>query len=485
MLADKVGGVQWRAGRDPERVPRVRSPQPLISTRVRSGRGATEQPNASGDDTAPLTPIFWLLVVLVGVATGLMGAALMWVLRSFQHLFYGYHGGSFGVAADHAWPVRRLIVLVVAGAICGPAWYVLRRVTAGESSDLDDELWTGTGKLSFRRSLGTSVLSEFAVGAGASLGREAAPKLMGGAVASVLATWRDLTPQQRRLLVACGGGAGMGAVYNVPLGGALIAAELLYGSLALPVILPALACSWIATAVSWIYLPTTATYVSIPSYPLRATLVVFTFVAGPLIGLVAVGYIRLIGWVSYYRAAGRWLLVAPLGAFTILGVLALRYPLLLGNGRYPAQLAFLGIGGSALTLLVLIALKPLVTAMCVGSGVTGGLFTPTLATGAMLGLLLGRAWTHLWPGSPLGAYAVIAAAAMIGSSMQAPLAALALMVELTRTTDDLIVAMIAATVLAAVVVRYLDGYSIYSSRLPKRSDSRRGERAATPAGERL
>jgi hypothetical protein len=53
----------------------------------------------------------------------------------------------------------------------------------------------------------------------------------------------------------------------------LISAELLYGSLTLPVILPALACSWIATAVSWVYLPTHATYVNVPSYPLRASLV--------------------------------------------------------------------------------------------------------------------------------------------------------------------------------------------------------------------
>ncbi|HEY6793857.1 MAG TPA: chloride channel protein [Kineosporiaceae bacterium] len=75
------------------------------------------------------------------------------------------------------------------------------------------------------------------------LGREAAPKLLGAAAGSVLAQWRGLTVGQRRLLVSCGEDAGMAAVYNVPLGGALITAELLYGSLALPAILPALACA--------------------------------------------------------------------------------------------------------------------------------------------------------------------------------------------------------------------------------------------------
>lgn len=85
------------------------------------------------------------------------------------------------------------------------------------------------------------------VGMGASIGREAAPKLMGGVSGSLLARWTKLTPAQRRLLVACGAGAGLAAVYNVPLGGALFTAEVLYGSLNLPVILPALACSAIAT----------------------------------------------------------------------------------------------------------------------------------------------------------------------------------------------------------------------------------------------
>lgn len=458
----------------------------MIGYRLPSGRGATEQPNAAGDDATPLTLQMWVLIVATGVATGLLGAAMMWLLHAVQHLAFGYRHGTFGPAVAHASPQRRLVVLIIAGTFAGPAWYALRRATKGESSDLDDELWTGTGDLSFRRSLGTSVLSEMVVGAGASLGREAAPKLMGGAAGSLLAKWRKLTPAQRRLLVACGGGAGMGAVYNVPLGGALISAELLYGSLTLPVILPALACSWIATAVSWVYLPTSATYVNVPSYPLRASLVVFVLVAGPVIGLVAVAYIRLIGWVSYHRPSGRGLLVAPLGAFTILGVIALAYPQLLGNGKDLAHSSFIAVaGGSAALLLALAMLKPVMTALCLGSGATGGLFTPSMATGAVLGLLLGKAWTHAWPGGAAGAFAIIAAAAMIGASMQTPLAALALMIELTRTTDSLIVPMIAATALATVVARYLDGYSIYSSRLPAPSDTRRDESAATAAGERL
>jgi H+/Cl- antiporter ClcA len=125
---------------------------------------------------------------------------------------------------------------------------------------------------------------------------------------------------------------------------------------------------------------------------------------------------------------------------------------------------FLSSGG-LLTLFALFTLKPLVTAMCLGSGASGGLFTPTLSTGAVLGGFLGMLWSLLWPGVPLGAYAIIGAAATMGAGMQAPLAGLVLVVELTHSGLHLMLPMIAATALATTVARYLDGYSIYSARL--------------------
>jgi H+/Cl- antiporter ClcA len=449
---------------------RRRVPRPLIPHRIPSKRAATEQPNATGDRDAPLTPTVWLLVGLTGVAAGLFGAALMALLHLVEWLAFGYHSGSFEAAVERSSSERRLAALAAAGLFAGLAWSWLRRAMFGKSAHLDDELWSGTANLSIRRSLLSSAFSEVVVGAGASLGKEAAPKLMGAACASLLARWQGLSVAQRRLLVACGGGAGMAAVYNVPLGGTLIAAELLYGSLSLPVILPALGCSWIATCVSWIYLPVAPTYPHVPAYPLHASHVVFALVVGPVIGVLSVAWVRLIGWVSYHQMRGRALAVSPLVAFTLLGVVAIKYPQLLGNGQDVAARAFLAPGSSGVGLLVALAvLKPLATSLCLGSGATGGLFTPTLSTGAALGAVLGIGWSHVWAGSPTGSYALIGAAAMIGASMQTPLAALALVIELTHTADTLIVALIAATMLATAVSRYLDGYSIYSSRLPAQS----------------
>ena len=278
--------------------------------------------------------------------------------------------------------------------------------------------------------------------------------------------WFKLSPAQKRLLVACGGGAGLAAVYNVPLGGALFTVEVLYGSFSLPVALPALATSLIATFVAWLYLPSGATYVDIPDYRFSVSLMVWSLIAGVLIGMLAVFYVRLIGWVSHYRARGAaifWMM--PLG-FAVVGVVGISYPQLFGNGKDMAHEAFLGLGGIGL-LLALFILKPLVTALTIGVGASGGVFTPLLSTGAVLGGFLGAAWVHLWPGTPIGAFAIIGAAAMIGSSMQAPLTGLVLVMELTHNGFSIMVPMILATVIATLIVRHLDGYSIYSARLPR------------------
>jgi chloride channel protein, CIC family len=447
---------------------RLRVPQPLIRRRVASGRGAMEQPNVTGDGDAALTPRFWVMVALTGLATGLFGAFLMWILVGVQHLAFAYHTGELQTAVEHASKVRRVVSLAIAGIVGGVGWYLVRHYLEGEKSEIDDALWSGDGSLSVRRSFLTSLISEVVIGMGASMGREAAPKLMGGVSGSALASWARLTSAQRRLLVACGGGAGLAAVYNVPLGGALFTAEILCGNLTLPVILPAVACAWIATATAWLYLPEHATYIDIPSYHFTMTLLVWALLVGPVIGLVSSGYIRLIGWVSHHRASGRRILVTVPLAFFALGVIGIEYPQLFGNGKDIAHSVFLGEGGLAL-LFALLALKPLVTALCLGSGAAGGLFTPTLSTGAALGGFLGLAWSLLWPGSSVGAYAMVGAAAMIGASMQAPLTALALVLELTHSGFQIMVPLMAATVTATAVARYVDGYSIYSARLPASS----------------
>lgn len=451
-------------GPGPVGVPRVRVPAPVLRTRIPSGRGATEQPNAPVEEPARLSLRFWVLLLATGAAAGLLGAALMGLLHLAEHVAFGDESGTFEDAARHASALRRMLATAGGGVIAGVGWFLLRRWTRGQKAEVDDALWNGDGTLSFPRSAGTSVLSEIAVGAGASVGREAAPKLMGGVVGSLLARWAGLTVAQRRLLVACGAGAGFSAVYNVPLGGAVFTAEVLCGSVSLPVILPAIAASAVATITAWISLPATPTY-EVPAYPFTASALVWSLVAGVLIGLLAAGFVRLVAWVSHHRPSGWWALPAPLGAMLVVGAVGVAFPELFGNGKILAHVAFDGRGGIAF-FLALALLKPLLTTLCLGSGISGGLFTPTMSTGAVVGAGLGGLWALFWPGTAVGAFALIGAAAMIGAAMQAPLAGLALVLDLTHVGFGLMVPMAVATVIATLLARHLDGYSIYSARLP-------------------
>ncbi len=405
-------------------------------------------------------PRFWMLVVAVGLGSGVGGVALMELLRAVQHLAWSYSSGDFLSAVERASSTRRVLVLALGGvAVVGGS----RLLGSRGGGEVSEAIWLRESRLPLFASLARAVHSIVIVALGASLGREAAPQRTGAALASTLSDWARLPEWQRRLLVACGAGAGMAAVYNVPLGGALFALEVLLGTVTLPLVLPALATALIATAIAWIALPTHPTY-RIPSYGVSATEIVWALWVGPLAGLAAVAYVRLIARAHALAPTGWLALAAPILTFTALGALAIAYPQLLGNGKGVVQLALVGRLGVVL-LAVLLVLKPLASAACLGSGAPGGLFTPTLAFGVLLGGLLGYSWSEIWPGASLGAYAIIGGAAVLGACMQGPLAAVVLLLELTHHAEGLMVPVLLAVVEATVVARLLRAPSIYSARL--------------------
>ena len=150
--------------------------------------------------------------------------------------------------------------------------------------------------------------------------------------------------------------------------------------------------------------------------------------------------------------------------FTALGAVSIAYPQLLGNGKDTVELALtnqLGVG----LLVALLVLKPFATAACLGSGAPGGLFTPTLTFGVLFGDLLGHGWATIWPGAASGSYAIIGGAAVLAASMQGPLSAVVMILELTHTADGLMVPILLAVAEATIVARVLGAPSIYSARL--------------------
>jgi chloride channel protein, CIC family len=412
-------------------------------------------PNAGGR--------FWLAIVLTGLGTGACAAALTLILQAVQHFMWPDPGATLLDAAAEATPWRHILVLLGAGFLTGAGQIVLVRLTASNSIDITEAIWFSAGRLPALRTLGSAVLSVVVVGMGASLGREGAPKQAGAVIGNVLSDKAGFSDEQRRLLVACGAGAGMAAAYGVPLGGALFALEVLRGMLALRLVLPALLTSVIATATAWLVLPDAPTYVIAPfdsSIPDLALAVV----VGPIAGLVSVAFVRSIAWADRNRPKQRRRLVAPVLALGLLGLVSILFPQLLGNGKDIAQLAFTDQIPFAL-LLMLLVLKPAATMLCLGSGVPGGLFTPSLALGALLGGVVGHGYSFLWPDVQPALAAVLGAGAVLAATTQGPISAVVLMMELTGQGRSFVAPLLLAVVIATLVSRMIEPRSIYDARL--------------------
>ncbi len=431
-------------------------------------RFASPQPNVPGQGIlAGYGARFWSTLVAVGAGAGLAAAAFVELLGLIERLAWGRPASHFLAAVTAAPATRHLVVLLLAGATAGAGALALRRLRGSGAGDIANAIWLDGARLPLVPSLLRGVVSIVTVGMGTSLGREAAPQLAGAALASDLCDRAHgvITPDQRRLLVACGAGAGMAAVYNVPLGGALFALEVLLGTLTLPLVAPALITSAVATAVAWLVIGDQPTYRVPAAGAVTASLVVWSVVVGPLAGLVAVRWVRLVAWANGRRprrAAGR--VVGPLVVFAGLGAISLAYPQLLGNGKELTQLALAGRVSLGL-VAVLVLLKPLVTAACLASGSPGGVFTPTLALGVLFGALMGHVWASLWPGAAAGDYALIGGGAVLAAAMQGPLAAVVLMLELSHGDGSLTVPLLAAIGGAVVVARRCGAPSIYSARI--------------------
>lgn len=406
---------------------------------------------------------FWLAVCLIGASTGLAAAALTRLLEVIQRVAWHGSGTNILEASRQAGAFRHITVLLAAGILTGVGQFALKQLSSGNGIDTTAAIWFYAGRMPALRTLGSAVLSIFAVGMGASMGREGAPKQAGAVFANLCADAEHLSDEQRRLLVACGAGAGMGAAYGVPLGGALFALEVMRGKLALRFVLPALLASLIATGVSWLALPNAPTY-NIPSFPLSASVMVWVILAAPFFALGSILYVRLVRWADKGKPHGWQRFIAPTIVLGLLGLVSVRFPEVLGNGKDLSQLLFTDQIGIQLALALLL-LKPLATIFCMRSGVPGGLFTPSLTFGALLGAALGHAWSLLWPGVPLGFFALLGACAVVSATTQGPISAVVLMMELTGRDRSFVLPLILVAAISTLISRSIEPRSIYDARL--------------------
>lgn len=424
---------------------------------------------------------FWLAVSLIGISTGLGAGALTRLLEVVQHVAWHGSGTNILDAGRQASALRHFMVLIAAGLLTGAGQFLLKRLSSGNGIDTTAAIWFHAGRMPALRTLGSAVLSIFVVAMGASMGREGAPKQAGAVFANLFADVEDLSDEQRRLLVACGAGAGMGAAYGVPLGGALFALEVMRGRLALRSVLPALFTSLMATAVSWLMVPDAPTYI-IPAFPVSASLIFWVLLIAPIAAVASVFYVRLVRWADQNKPRGWQRFVAPIVVLGVLGIVSIWFPGILGNGKDISQELFANQVAPEM-LLALLLLKPLATIMCMRSGVPGGLFTPSLTFGALLGGILGHAWSWHWPGVPPGLFALLGAGAVVAATTQGPISAVVLMMELTGRDRSFILPLLLIACLSTLISRSIDRRSIYDARLTDEQLEQRRKLREEPAAD--
>ncbi len=368
-------------------------------------------------------------VVVIGLLAGVAGAATTGLLHWIEHLAYHYSFGTLLLGVGGSDSVRRAVAPMIGGAVAGAGWWLLRK--RGDVPGLTATIAEHRPVPRWRMSIDAG-LQVLLVGSGASLGREGAPRQLAAALGDLGTSRWALTPGDREILLACAAGAGLGAVYSVPLGGALFAVRIVLRSWHPRAVGTALITSSLAVAVSS---PVTHFEHSLvwPDPKLSYLFVFFGFAIAPLAVAVGFGFDKLMALARPAPQIRSWALVPAIAlAGLVTGVCSIWWPELPGNGRSILTVsvdANLTLGGAAALLL----LKPLLTALYLRTGAVGGMITPALATGAAAGsvttlTLNGLAGTHF----QIAAVSLACAAGVLATTMRAPAFAALFVWELAR-----------------------------------------------------
>ncbi|WP_295839776.1 chloride channel protein [uncultured Microbacterium sp.] len=370
-----------------------------------------------------------LATLIVGLTTGLAVLLLVWIVHSIEHLVWGHEEGPFldGLALPSPWWLP-IVTVGGAGVVAALGWYLLRRF--GRTLATVEQGVDGA-RMPWWETLADTVIQVTSVALGASIGKEVAPRELSAMAGSKIVGWFGLDARWRRILIASAAGAGLAAVYNVPLAGALFAIEILLAQFSVGGAVVALSVSAIATLVARPLVGDGSLY-QVPALEVNASLVVAAVLIGPLMGWGATSFATVTKAFGRFRPKGwKMLVVLPL-TFAAVGALGAFFPLVLGNGRALATAGF-DLSQPALLLLLLALLKSVATTISLGSGAIGGTLQPSVAIGAALGAAAAAGWALIWPGADGTALAIIAAAAFLASNMRAPFTAIALIIEFTDT----------------------------------------------------
>ncbi len=433
-----------------------------------------------------------MLGSLIGVAAGLGSIAFYYSIHEAAHFFLidlaDYHqpfaaGEGATVVGKVGRPWALPLVLTLGGLLSGLIVYTLAPAAEGHGTDVAIGAFHRTaGRIRARIPPVKLIASAITIGSGGSAGREGPTAEIAAGFGSWLGEALHLSDEDRRIAVAVGIGAGIGSIFKAPFGGAVLGAEILYiRDFELDALIP----GFIASVIGYSIFASWAGWH--PVFGLGSDLtfrhpheLVWYFVLGLLCGLAGMLYARTFyATRDLFRSIRIPNHVKPAIGGLGVGVVALFYPQVLGMGYGWLQIALDGnVSDLALkTMLILIVIKIVATALTVGSGGSGGVFAPGLFIGGMLG---GSLWSLLhahvpWMPDTSAAFVIVGMMALFGGVAKAPIAVILMVAEMTNEFSMVIPAMLATTVAYVVT----GDVRIYENQVNRRSDSpaHRGENA--------
>jgi H+/Cl- antiporter ClcA len=385
---------------------------------------------------------FACAVVIVGLLAGVAGLATTVLLRFVEHLTYDYAIGSLLAGVTASSPVRRAVGPLVGGALTGFGWWILRRRTDVPSLAKTIAAHDRIPRLAFSIDAALQVVL---VGSGASLGREGAPRQFAAALSDLGTGWlKRISAHDREILLACAAGAGLGAVYAVPVGGALFAVRILLKTWHPRALGAALLSSSLAVAVA-----SAVTHdqpvLEWPGPKLSYLLTTVAVFLAPVALCVGLAFNRLMAAAEPARVTRSWVLIPAIAtAGLVMGVCSHWWPELPGNGKSILTVS-VDSRMTPATAAAILALKPLLTALFLRAGAVGGMLTPSLATGAAAGSLVvlavnAAAGTHI----SVPAMSLATAAGVLAITQRAPIWAAVFVWELGRPPWWMLIVFLAA-----------------------------------------
>lgn len=388
---------------------------------------------------------FWCSIIVIGLLAGVAGMCTTLLLRFVEHLTYHYSFGTLLAGVTDSSPVRRAVGPMIGGAIAGFGWWMLRRRT--EVPSLADTIANHRRIPRLPLTL-DAALQVLLVGSGASLGREGAPRQFAAALGDLGTSRWSLTERDREILLSCAAGAGLAAVYSVPVGGALFATAIMLRTWHPRAVGTALITSSLAVAVAS---PVTHETPPLdwPDPQLSYLLTAFALLMAPFALGVGLAFNRIMALARPATTIKSWVLIPGVAAAGLLiGICSIRYPELPGNGKSILTVSL----NSGMTLgaaAAILVLKPLLTAVFLRAGAVGGMLTPALATGAAMGSVVAlsiNTWTDHYVSVP--AVSLTCAAGVLAITQRAPIWAAIFVWELAHPPWWLLAPFLMAAVVA-------------------------------------